>query len=119
MNKKYTVKPIDTITLEFEDGKNVVLRFDTKSMYHLSAEFDMKEMLSNPSVTEVCAAIIYSASVEQTEDMSIEKAREITSQLSLDVVVNIIKDFEESLGADVKEAQKKTMQEFLNKKQSR
>lgn len=115
MNKKYTVKPIDTITLEFEDGKNVVLRFDTKSMYHLSTEFDMKEMLSNPSVTEVCSAIIYSASVEQTEDMSIEKAREITSQLSLDVIVNIIKDFEESLGVNSKEEQKKTMQEFLNK----
>ena len=115
MNKIYTVKPIDTITLNFEDGASIVLRFDTKAIYHLTKDYDLKKLFKSGNPEEICGAIIYSASVEQSDDMTKERALWIENNIHPTMLQNITNDCLESLGTDMKEEQKKTMQEFLEK----
>lgn len=117
MKKTYNVKPIDEITINFADGFALTLRFDTLATYHMTTDFDLADLITNPSVSEMCAMIIYSASVENTKDMTIEKARELVCEMDLETIMGIIMDFEEATGVKknemMKDYQKKTMEQFV------
>lgn len=127
MKKTYNVKPIDEITLAFQDGFKLILRFNALATYRLTTEFSLEDMIAKPSMAEMCAMIIYSASVDDNKDMSIDKARELVCQMDTETITNIVMDFEESTGVqkneNFKELQKKTMENFIlnlyNKKQVR
>lgn len=117
MKKTYNVKPIDEITLAFQDGYNLILRFDAMATYRLTTEFSLDDMIENPSMTEMCAMVVYSASVENNKDITLDKARELVCQMDLETITNIVMDFEESTGIqkneNLKELQKKTMENFI------
>lgn len=117
MKKTYNVKPINEIELVFEDKYKLDLRFDARATYHMTTEFDLEVLVNNPSVSEMCAIIVYSASVENNKDMTIEKARELVCEMDLETITNIVLEFEKSSGVSndeqMKELQKKTMEEFV------
>lgn len=117
MKKTYNVKPIDEITLAFQDGYNLILRFDAMATYRLTTEFSLDDMIENPSMTEMCAMVVYSASVENNKDITLDNARELVCQMDLETITNIVMDFEESTGIqkneNLKELQKKTMENFI------
>ncbi|WP_312372047.1 hypothetical protein [Lachnoclostridium sp.] len=121
MKKTYAVKPKTEIELQFEDGKSINVTFDAAAIQHLVADFDggLSEALES-EYTELCARIIYAGSMEHESDMSIEKAKQIVSNLDLETLTSIIEDFTDSLGkekkAEIKEFQKKSMTEFMVKK---
>ncbi|WP_312373014.1 hypothetical protein [Lachnoclostridium sp.] len=121
MKKTYAVKPKTEIQLQFEDGKNLNITFDAAAVYHLINDFEdgLNESL-NTNYTELCARIIYAGSVEHEQEMSIEKARMIVSNLDIETLTDLINDFTDSLGkekkAEIVEYQKKSMTEFVNKK---
>lgn len=121
MKKTYAVKPKTEIELQFEDGKSINITFGAAAIQHLITDFDggLSEALES-EYTELCARIIYSGSVEHESEMSIDKAKQIVSNLDLETLTSIIEDFTDSLGkekkAEIKELQKKSMMEFVTKK---
>lgn len=118
MKKTYNVKPITEIELVFEDGSKIDLSFDARATYHLTTDFSLKDIANNPSIPEFCAMILYSASVENNKDITIDKARELVSQMDLETITNIVLDFQEASGVSkneqMKELQKKTMENFIS-----
>lgn len=113
MRKTFNVKPINEIELVFQGGYKLILRFDTLATYHMTTEFDLQDLMDNPSITEICAMVIYSGSVENNKDMTVEKARELVCQMDLETIMAIVKEFEASMGVADKEIQKKTMEDFI------
>lgn len=117
MKKTYNVKPPTEIELVFEDGYKIDLRFDARATYHLTTDFSLNDLVENPSITEMCAIIIYCASVENNKDMTVDKARELVCTMDIETITSIILDFEESSGVSkkeqLKELQKKTMENFV------
>ena len=119
MRKKYQVRPATEIELEFPD-RTLLLRLDAAALFHAQdLEGGLSGLLGTKSPAELCAAIIYMGACEQEAGFSQEDARTIVSMLDLATVTGIIDDFTESMGqgmtAELSEAQKKTMVEFLQK----
>lgn len=122
MKKRYAIEPVPEIELAFSDGKIVTVVFNAMAFIHMNDdvfENGVDDLLTEKSAPELCAKLIYVGGVENTPDLTLEKAREITSNMSLEVMMGIINDFNSSVSkennADLKELQKKTMQEFLRK----
>ena len=117
MKKTYNVKPITEIELVFEDGYKIDLSFDARATYHLTTDFNINELADNLSIPEFCAMIMYSSSVENNKDMTIDKARELVCQMDMETINNIILDYQEASGVSkneqMKELQKKTMENFI------
>ena len=117
--KYYAVKPPVEIEIEFADGKKLELVFDVKSLFHFNDPEigGMEALLDNVSQPELCAKIIYAGAKEKSPDLTIEMARAIVTNLDIFTITGIINDFSESIGADknmvLKDAQKKTMMEFI------
>lgn len=118
MKKTYNVRPITEIELVFQDGYKINLSFDARATYHLTTDFSLEDMAKNPSTPEFCAMIIYSSSVEDFKDMTIDKARELVCQMDMETIINIVLDFQEASGVSkneqMKELQKKTMENFIS-----
>lgn len=120
MKKTYNVKPATEIELVFQDGKTIKVVFDARAMYHFNDfENGIQSLADDVSQPEVCAKLLYVGCVENSKDMSIEKARELVCQLDIETISNVIIDFQESMGVIqnemFKEAQKKTMEEYVMK----
>jgi hypothetical protein len=119
MKKTFNVKPPTEIELIFENGENISIIFNARALFHLTNDFEngIKALTDDVSQPEICAKLIYAGSVEQRNDMTLEKAREITCNLDIETINGIILEFQESMGIAknemVKEFQKKAMAEFL------
>lgn len=122
MKKRYAVEPLPVIELEFADGKKIEIIFNAMAFIHMNDdvfENGMDDFILEKSAPELCAKLIYAGAAERTPDLTLEKAREIVSGMSLEVMMGIINDFNRSVikenNLEMKEAQKKTMMEFLRK----
>lgn len=122
MRKKYAIEPLPEIELQFADGKSIVVIFNAMSFIHMNDEIfenGVDDFITETSAPELCAKLIYAGAVERTPDLTLEKAREIVAGMSLEVMMGVINDFNSSIikenNQDLKETQKKTMLEFLQK----
>lgn len=119
MRKKYSVKPVTEIELEFPD-RTLLLRFDMAAVFHANdLDGGLMGLLKSDQATDICAKIIYMGACEQEKGFSIEDARAIVAMMDIQTLESIMNDFAESLGADIRgelgEMQKKTMLEILEK----
>lgn len=118
--KRYSVKPPTEISLDFEDGVSIYLKFDAKALQHANDLTEEQMKKQNPA--EMCALIVYMGGCDYNEGLGIEEARRIVSNLDIGTITGLIDDFNSALPDNIvqeakeaqKEAQKKTTQNFLN-----
>jgi len=120
MKKIINVKPITELELQFEDGKSLTLRFDVEALMHFN-EMDggMSAFIGEKSMSEICAQIIFVGGASNNQDLDINEARKIVSNMDIGTITAIINEFTEGMGtaqSEVqKELQKKLMSQWLDK----
>lgn len=91
--KKINVKPAKTITLEFEDGIKKELKFNAYSMMILDDEFEEGSLKTLAGVIKKPfangAKIIYSGMKAVDENVTLEEAKNITANLSIEEIMDI------------------------------
>lgn len=97
--KIMTCKAAPEIELCFDGGESILLRFDIRCLCNLQELEGGLAAFVKKGTAEVAASIVYAAGKDINDDYSMEKARAITSGMSLDNIVEIIKTFEESIGS--------------------
>lgn len=90
-------KPVSELELEFADGFTLYMRFDVKALMHLTEFVKIDEISNEDNFPEMCAYIVYSSSCEYA-DITIDKAREIVSNMDIETITNIITEFSDSIG---------------------
>lgn len=101
MAKKIICKPAPEIELELGGGEKILLRFDLYSVMNLQEykEGGIGEVLTQ-SVPEVAAAIVYAAGKNNNENFTLEKARLLVANMSVDSVTEIINEYSASIGSE-------------------
>lgn len=117
--KKISCKPAPEIELEFEGGETILLRFDISALMAIQEmEGGLNNLMSN-SLPEMCAAIMYGGGREHNENFTLEKAREIVSNLSGGVISEIYQEFSDAMYAADREQKdelaKKLMAQYLDR----
>lgn len=117
--KVIACKPTPEIELEFEGGESILLRFDIRALMVIQEMEGGLNNLMNKSVSEICAVIMYGAGKEHNENFTLEKAREIISNLSVSVMTEIYDEFTSAMVANSKqekeELAKKLMAQYLDR----
>ena len=117
--KVISCKPAPEIELAFDGGESILLRFNTMALMTIQEMEGGLNNLLTKSFPEMCAVIMYGAGKEMNEGFTLEKAREITSNLSIDVIAEINETFTEAMYASNKEEKeelaKKMMAQYLDK----
>lgn len=114
MKKKLNIEESTELELIFEDGKTLNLVFNVRAMSYLNDIGGMKELLSFGSTPEYCAKIIYITAKAAGNEISLEEARALVSSIKPSVILEIVKEFQESYVAGIDEdTQKKIIAEAL------
>lgn len=118
MKKIINVKPVTELELQFESGETLSLRFDVKAISNFNEiEGGINDFLKEMSMPEMCAKVIYIAGVSNNSELTLERARVITSNLDPMTITEIMTEFNISMGSGKnevqKEIQKKLMEQFL------
>jgi hypothetical protein len=118
--KKCCVKPVQSLELEFEDGKSLLLTFDMEALYHFyDIGEGISEIIEEKSVPKMCAKIIFASAVYNQPDFTLDQAIALVSNMSPVTITEIINEFTESMGSTKNEVQKelskKMMEIFLEK----
>lgn len=91
--KKINIKPVKAITLEFEDGVKKELKFNAYSMMILDDEFEEGSLKTLAGVVKKPfangAKIIYSGMKAIDENVTLEEAKNITANLSIEEIMDI------------------------------
>ncbi len=117
MTKKINVKPIERLTLEFADGDTRDAKFSAYAMMVLDDEFGGFKNLFEQAKEKpfLCGAkLLYAGMKSCDESMTIEFAKKITTQLSVDDILQIFDFAADTIGED---EEKKTNQ--MNRAQRR
>lgn len=114
MKKVINVKPLNEIELQFEDGKSLTLKFDCEALLRFN---DIaKDFYKDKSIPEICAKVVYIGA----KTITLEEARAIVANLDPGSIMEIVSEFNESMGVSLKGAQKeyakKLMAQFLESK---
>lgn len=119
MKKKIMCKPASEIELDFGGGDTLYMKFDVKALMHLNELMDVKNINTESNIPEICSNIVYASSCEYDNEMTIEKAMFIVSNMNIDTITSIIQEFSESVGVigdDLKEINSKNvMNQFQSK----
>lgn len=117
--KVISCKPTPEIELAFEGGEAILLRFDISALMAIQEMDGGLNNLMSKSVPEICAVIMYGAGKEHNENFTLEKAREIVSNLSVSVIAEIYEEFTDAMYASNKEQKedlaKKMMAQYLDR----
>jgi hypothetical protein len=112
MKKVINVKPLTEIELQFEDGKCLSLIFDVEALLRFNNIAE--DFYKDTSTPEICAKIVYIGA----KTITIEESRAIVSSLDPGTIIEIITEFNESMGVAQngvqKEYAKKMIAQFLN-----
>lgn len=116
--KIMTCKAAPEIELQFDGGEAILLRFDIRCLSSLQELEGGLQSFLNKSTVEMAASIVYAAGKDINTDFDEDKARAITSSMSIENILEIIKTFEESVGTDgtKDEEIKKMIGQLLEKK---
>ena len=117
--KVIACKPAPEIELEFNGGERILLRLDVQALMEIQGIDGGIDNIIGKSVPEMCAAIIFGAGVNNNDNFTYERAREITCQLSYETISEIYTEFVEAMTTGYKEGReeiaKKAMAQYLNK----
>jgi hypothetical protein len=116
--KTINVKPVTELELQFEDGKSLTLRFDVQALLNFNdLEGGLTGAIKEKSIPIMCSKVVYIGAKAVDENFTYEEAVKITSELDPSTIVDIINEFNESMGTTKNEvqseAQKKLMKEFI------
>lgn len=115
--KRIECKPTPEIELAFEEGESILLRFDISALMAIQELEGGLNNLMEKSVPEMCAVIMYGAGKEHNANFTLERAREIISNLSVSVITEIYEEFTDAMTASSKqekeELAKKVMAQYL------
>lgn len=116
--KVINVKPPTELELQFEDGRSLLVVFDTEAYMNLSElGGGLTGFASEKSLPEQCAKIIYSGATSRNRDFTIEESRVLVSNMDISSITDIINEFSESVGMTKNgvqsELQKKLMEQFV------
>lgn len=116
--KVINVKAPTELELQFENGKSLLVVFDTEAYSNFNdLEGGLMGLASDKSMSEQCAKILYAGAKLWNEGFTFEDARTLVSGMEPCTIIEIINEFNESAGM-VKngvqsELQKKLMEQFL------
>lgn len=114
MKKVYSSAPKTEIELKFDD-QSIILLFNAAAVFRLQ---EISEETDEEGIASTCAKIIYAGAVENNDGFTLEKAKEIVSNLDIETVTGILNDFIDSMprikNKILSEEQKKTMQIFTS-----
>ena len=117
--KVISCKPTPEIELAFEGGESIILRFDIRALMVIQEMEGGLDNLMSKSIPEACAAIMYGAGKEHNANFTLERAREIVSNLSVSVISEIYQEFTDAMYAADKEQKdelaKKLMAQYLDR----
>lgn len=117
--KVISCKPAPEIALVFDGGEEILLRFNMNALMAIQELEGGLNNLMTKSIPEMCAVIMYGAGREHNDNFTLEKAREITSELSVDVITQIYEEFTDAMVANNKEQKeelaKKLMAQYLDR----
>jgi hypothetical protein len=116
MKKNLNVEEATELDLQFKDGTILTLAFNVRALSFINdkAIGGAKGFLNCKSIPEYCAKIIYITAKSAGNEITVEKARELTSTLKPTIISEIYREFQESNGADTsEEAQKKILGDLL------
>lgn len=116
--KTINVKPVSELELQFEDGKSLVLRFDTQALLNFNElEGGLTGFIKEKSIPVMCSKVVYIGAKATDGNFTYEEALKITSELDPGTIMEIINEFNESMGTSKNEVQselqKKLMAEFV------
>lgn len=106
MKKKIMCRPSTELDLEFGTGEILSMKFGIEALQHLSEVMDVNELKDNSNILESCACIVYSSTREYNSEMTLDKARYIVSEMSMETIIKIVTEFSDSIG-DIGEELKK------------
>ena len=111
-------KEAPEIEIQMNDGGDIaLLRFDIHCISNIQELEEGLDGFLKLNTAEMAAALVYCAGKNQTEDLTIEKARQMVSCMSPDSVLSIIEEFTDSMGVKAGDGDvKKMMAQFLQKK---
>lgn len=116
--KVISCKPTPEIELAFEGGESILLRFDISALMAIQEMDGGLNNLMSKSIPEMCAVIMYGSGKEHNENFTLEKAREIVSNLSVSAISEIYEGFTDAMYATDKEQKedlaKKAMAQYLD-----
>ena len=96
--KIMTCKAAPEIELQFDGGESILLRFDIRCLSSIQElEGGLKDFLKK-GIPVMAAVIIYAAGKDINNSFDQDKAREITANMSIDNITEIIRTFQESVG---------------------
>jgi hypothetical protein len=111
INKNISVEEATEVSLKFKDGKIIKLAFNARALSYLNDQKigGLKGLMSQKSIAEYCAKIIYVTAKSAGNAITIEEAKKITSEMKPITVNEIIAEFQESWGGAVTEEDKKKL----------
>ena len=97
--KVMTCTAAPEIELQFDGGEAILLRFDVRCLVNIQEMDGGITGFMKKGVAEMAAAIIYAAGKGINDNFDENKARGITAGMSIDTILEVVKTFEESVGA--------------------
>jgi hypothetical protein len=116
MKKTLNVEEATEMDLQFNDGTTLALAFNVRALSFINDKSigGATGFFKCKSVPEYCAKIVYLTAKAAGNEITIEKARELTCNMKPVSINEIVKEFQESNGVDTsEEAQKKILMELL------
>jgi len=109
--KTYKVKPAEVIGLEFEDGKTIALKFNTRAMSYLGEIMEGKK-ITPADLAYFYAAVIYAGAKVCDPDFTFEEAENLYVQLQEmqpGALEGILQEYYSSAGIDINDFVKKNL----------
>ena len=97
--KTMACKEAPEIELQFDGGEAILLRFDIRCLVNLQESDGGMKNFVKKNVVEMASEIIYAAGKDINDNFDKERACALVASMSLDNILEIIKTFEDSVGA--------------------
>ena len=117
MKRRFAVRPIEPLVLEFSDGTEKEAVFNVESMIYLTEQFGDISHLIETEMTkpyELAAKILYSGMKVLDSTVTLDEARAIIVGGGVRLMAEIMDMFAENFGAIDPEELKKNMVPILN-----
>lgn len=118
MSKKINVKPIETLTFEFEDGKTVDLKFSAYAMMILDDEFEGFSKLFETAKDKLFsngAKLFYAGMKACNEEVTLDTAKQIVMKMNSADILEVFMFAQDTFGDYVDESKNPASMNLANR----
>lgn len=118
--KTYKVKPAEVIGLEFEDGKTIALKYNTRAMAYLGEIMEGKKITPD-DLAYFYAAVIYAGAKVCDPDFTFKEAENLyvtLQEMQPGALEGILEEYYSSAGVDINDFVKKNLTRIYQSAQS-